>query len=146
MSDELSKLNFQQDLEEALLADDSKRWKIEKAGDLEVHVTMASIKDPDNHFQARLLWRGYPGEPPTLKFRDPKTGSLTLPAAWPQVRGFRPQSLDACTNYCAEGFGLHPEWKNDPNLKWNTRGNALLRVIRIIQNELDYHYSNRFGT
>jgi hypothetical protein len=59
-------------LEEALLADDSKRWKIEKVGPLEVYVMLASIKDPHELFQARLLWREYPGEPPSLKFRDPK--------------------------------------------------------------------------
>lgn len=145
MSDPLSELSFQQDLEEALLADDSKRWKIEKAGPLEVYVTLASVKDPQELFQARLLWRVYPGEPPSLKFRDPKTGALNTPSAWPQARGFRPQSLDACVNWCIEGFALHPEWKNDPNLKWNPNGNMLLLVIRRIQNELDFHYAKRFG-
>lgn len=144
MSDQLSELNFQQDLEEALLADDAKRWKIERCGILEVYVTLASIKDPDNLFQARLHWRVYPGEPPSLKFRDPETGSLSNPRAWPQARGFRPQSLDACVNWCEEGFNLHPEWRTDTNRKWNSTGNALLKVIRRLQNELDFHFTTRF--
>jgi len=145
MSDELSELNLQQDFEEALKAEDSKRWKVKRAGSLEIYVTLSSAKDPSDFFHARLLWSLYPGEPPSLKFRDPETGRLDVASAWPQVRGFRPQSLDACVNWCLEGFGLHPEWRNDPNLKWNSSGNALLRVVRILQSELDEFFTTRFG-
>jgi hypothetical protein len=144
MSDDLSELNFGQDLQEALQADDAKRWKIDKAGPLEIYVSLSSAKAPAEIFQARLHWRLYPGEPPSLKFRDPATGRLDLPSAWPVIRGFRPPSLDACVNYCTEGFNLHPEWTNDPNLKWNGTGNALLRVMRILQDEFDRHYVRRF--
>jgi hypothetical protein len=145
MSDELSALNFQQDLAGASLAEDAKRWKIETAGPLEVYVSLASIKDPANVFQARLCWKAYPGEPPSLKFRDPKTGSLTSPSAWPLVRGFRPQTLDACVSWCAEGHALHPEWRNDPKYRWVGDGNALLGTIRRLQSELDFHYSGKYG-
>jgi hypothetical protein len=141
--DELSKLNFEQDLAEVLDIVQGQRWKVERLGPLEVIVAVSPEKSPQEVFYARLLWQIYPGDPPSLKFRDPSTGSLTLRTAWPEVRGFRPQSLDACVNYCAEGFALHPEWKNDPNLKWNSSGNALLCVIKKLQNELDRYFVRR---
>ncbi len=145
MSDDLSEINFRQDLEEALQAEDAERWKIEQGGPLEIYVSLSPAKAPLEVFQARFLWRVYPGEPPSLKFRDPATGRLDIRSAWPEVRGFRPQSLDACVNWCIEGFRLHPEWTNDPNYKWNSAGNAVLRVIRTLQDEVDRHYVKRFG-
>lgn len=144
MGDELSELNLQQDLQEALQAEEAERWKIEYPGGLEIYASLSPNSAPREVFQARLKWTVYPAEPPSLKFRDPTTGRLDLTTAWPVVRGFRPQSLDACTNYCLEGFNLHPEWRNDPNLKWNGNGNSLLRVLRILQNELDLYFIKRF--
>jgi hypothetical protein len=144
MSDELSKLNLKDDFEEALKVPDGTRWKLEMTGDLEVVATMYSAKAPSEVFQARLLWAKYPDLPPSLKFRDPATGRIDLPQAWPVVRGFRPQSLDACVNYCAEGFALHPEWQKDPRFRWDPSNNPLLRVLRTLQDELDDHYQGRF--
>jgi hypothetical protein len=112
--------------------------------DLEVLAMMSPESAPTERFQARLLWTRYPDDPPSLKFRDPSTGRLDLPQAWPIVRGFRPQSLDACVNWCSEGFALHPEWKADPRLKWNPNGNRLLFVLRQVQEELDDHFQGRF--
>jgi len=143
MSDNLSELNFRQDLQEALQADDATHWKVEQAGSLEIYVSLSPASARGEIFQARLLWRVYPGEPPSLKFRDPATGRLDLPSAWPVVRGFRPESFDACVNYCNEGFNLHPEWRNDLNLKWNSAGNRVLWVIRRLQDEIDNHYTKR---
>jgi hypothetical protein len=144
MSDELSKLNFKDDFEEAIGVSDSARWVLEKATDLEVLATMSPASAPNERFQARLLWTKYPDEPPSLKFRDPATGRLDLPQAWPLARGFRPQSLDACVNWCLEGFGLHPEWRSDPRFRWNPNGNPLLWVLRQLQEELDDHFQGRF--
>jgi len=144
MSDELSKLNLKDDFEEATGVSDSARWVLEMAGELEVLATMSSASAPSERFQARLLWTKYPDEPPSLKFRDPATGRLDLPQAWPVVRGFRPQSLDACVNWCSEGFVLHPEWRSDPRFRWNPNGNPLLRVLRQLQEELDDHCQGRF--
>jgi len=144
MSDDLSELNFRQDLQEALQAEDATRWKIVEAGALEIYVSLSPASAPTEVFQSRLQWRVYPGEPPSLKFRDPATGRLDLPSAWPVVRGFRPQSFDACVNYCIEGFNLHPEWRNDLNLRWNSSGNRVLWVIRRLQDEMDNHYTRRF--
>jgi hypothetical protein len=144
MSDELSKLNLRDDFEEVAGVSEASRWTLEMPGDLEVLATMSPATAPSERFQARLLWTKYPDEPPSLKFRDPGTGRLDLPQAWPNVRGFRPQSLDACVNWCSEGFALHPEWKTDAKLRWNPYGNRLLFVLRQLQEELDDHFQGRF--
>jgi hypothetical protein len=144
MSQELSIMNLAEDYEKVLGCPDAARWKLENGTPLEVFCSMSPAGHQDDVFQARLLWSEYPEQPPSLKFRDPATGRLDMPTAWPVVRGFRPTSLDACVNWCAEGFALHPEWKNDPNLRWDHRGNVLLKVLRILQAELDEQYQGRF--
>jgi hypothetical protein len=144
MADELSQLNFAQDLAEALQVEDAQRWKVEKVGALEIYAEISSVKAPDEKFQARLLWVVYPDEPPSIKFRDPQSGRLDMATAWPIVRGFRPANLDTCVNYSSEGFVTHPEWKKDLNLKWNSNGNAVLRILRTLQSEVDEHFSGRF--
>lgn len=140
----LSELNLQEDFERVLSCEDASRWKLEKPGSLEIYATMNSVRYPEEVFQARLLWNEYPGQPPSLKFRDPHTGRLVLPSAWPIVRGFRPTSLDACVNWCLEGFALHPEWRNDAKYRWDSRGNVLLKVLRTLQDELDNYCDGRF--
>ncbi len=144
MGDDLSALNLAEDFEKVLGCSDVERWKVEKPGPLEVWVCMSPVGHPGEMFQGRLLWTSYPEAPPSLKFRDPATGRLDVPTAWPQVRGFRPTSLDACVNWCQEGFNLHPEWKSDPKLRWDPRGNVLLKVLRTLQDELDNHFQGRF--
>jgi hypothetical protein len=105
---------------------------------------MHSTAAPEESFQARLLWDVYPDNAPSLKFRDPATGRLDLPAAWPILPGCRPTSLDACVNYCSEGFALHPEWRTDPRFRWNPKGNALLYVLRILQDQFDHSFGGRY--
>lgn len=143
MSDELSGLNMDGDFEEALAVEAARRWKLDRPGPLEVWGAMSSLRVPEEQFQARLLWAEYPGQPPSLKFRDPATGRLDLPGAWPRVRGFRPTSLDACVNWTLEGFNLHPEWRNDPRYRWDSRGNRLLWVLQTLQSELDEYFEGR---
>jgi len=108
VSDELSLLNLSDDFTEAGDVPEASRWKLERPSGLEVLVTLAPARPPDEIFQVRLLWTRYPDCPPSLKFRDPKSGRLDMPQAWPVGRGFRPQNLDACVNWCAEGFVTHP--------------------------------------
>jgi hypothetical protein len=144
MSDDLSKLNLKDDFEEALEAAEAARWKLTMPTDLEVVLTLSPASTPQEVFEARLLWDKYPDEAPSLKFRDPQTGRLDLPQAWPLVRGFRPQTLDACVNWCKEGFGLHPEWKTDPRYAWDKSHNPLLRVLRTLQDEFDNYCQGRF--
>src|SRR5688500_7091494 len=107
--------------------------------DLEVFVTLAPAREPDEKFQVRLLWTKYPDGPASREFRCPGTGRLDMPQAWPVGRGFRPQNQDGCCNGCAEGFVTHPEWKSDPRFQWNACGNPLLWVLRQLQEELDEH-------
>lgn len=143
MNSELSELNLKDDLERVLTLPEAKRWVLEKPAVLEVWATMAPASTPMERFQARLFWKEYPVDAPSLKFRDPTTGRLDVTSAWPRIRGFRPTNFDACVNYSAEGFQLHPEWKRDPRYRWNPNGNVLLKVLRILQDEFDNHYSGR---
>jgi hypothetical protein len=143
MNDEFSVLNLDEDFKDALDAPAAARWKLEKADVLEVWATMSPSEHLHEAFQARLLWRRYPDEPPSLKFRDPASGRLDLPSAWPQVRGFRPGSLDACVSWTLEGMNLHPEWRNDVRYRWDPRGNALLKVLHTLQDELDQYFQGR---
>ena len=145
MDDEFSVLNLKQDFEEVLSFDEAhERWALSQSAPLEILATMYSIKNPVEKFQARLLWLTYPESPPSLKFRDLATGRLDMPTAWPKLPGFRPQSLDACANWCSEGFVLHQEWKNDPNVRWDDSGNPLLKVLRTLQKQLDEKFEGRF--
>lgn len=143
MSEDLSVLNLEDDYQKASGVPEASRWKFEKPAPLEVLVTMSPVTNPEESFQARLLWRVYPDQAPSLKFRDPQTGRIDVTAAWPKVRGFRPGSLDACVNWCEEGLNLHPEWKTDPKFRWDSRGNVLLKVLRILQDELDEFFQGR---
>ncbi len=132
------------DFSKVMATPDAARWELQIVAPLEVLASMRSVKDSDELYQARLLWTIYPDSAPSLKFRDPDTGRLDLPTAWPMVRGFRPGNLDACVNYCAEGLVTHQEWATDPNYRWDPRGNVLLKVLRILQSELDEYYEGRF--
>ena len=139
----LSAMNLADDLAEVRSTADAARWEISLEGPTEVHVTLASVAAPGERFRARLAWASYPDEPPSLKFVDPATGALNRSQAWPQVRGFRPSVPDACVNYSAEGMALHPEWRTDPRTRWDARGNVLLKVLRILQDEMDHHFAGR---
>lgn len=146
MGSDFHDLLLQEDLGKLRSLPEADRWKLEKAGTLELWASMSPAGDETEVFQARLLWSLYPDEPPSLKFRDPETGSLGLPTAWPKLRGFRPESLDTCVSWTLEGFALHPEWKNDPRYRWDPRQNVLLKVLRILQDELDLGFQGRYGS
>lgn len=139
----LAEMNLKDDFEQASSIPEACRWRLEKPGPLEVWATLHPASHPQELFQARLLWSDYPGSPPSLKFRDLETGRLDLKRAWPITVGTRPDSFVSCVNYCAEGFGLHAEWKNDPRYRWDSRGNVLLKVLRLLQEELDETYRGR---
>ena len=90
---------FEDDLQEVEALEEAGRWKFEHGANQEVIVTLGSVTDSGNSYQARLAWQNYPNDAPSFKFRNPQTKSLSDPAAWPLVRGFRPGSLDACVNW-----------------------------------------------
>jgi hypothetical protein len=142
-NDTLSALNLDDDYQEVLTVHEAARWALEHPGPLEVWVTLSPASASEQLFQARLLWHQYPDEPPSLKFRDPTTGRLDVLKAWPQAPGFRPGSFDACVPWTQEGMNVHPEWQNDARYRWDPRGNALLKILRILQDELDDHFQGR---
>lgn len=143
MPDDFSKVAFEEDLNAVLLLEEARHWEIVKVSDLEIYVTAFPAAMPDEKFQARFAWNTYPGEPPSFKFRDPASGRLDLTSAWPEVPGYRPGNLDACVNWSSEGFVAHPEWKTDQNIKWQPTGNALLKVLRLLQRDLDDKFVKR---
>lgn len=137
-------MNLADDLAEVVCHEDARSWTIQTCDNsLELHVSLAPSGRPTEIYQARLLWSEYPGQPPSLKFRDPSTGRLDIPSAWPEGGPFRPTSFCACVNYTAEGFSMHPEWAKDPRTKWDSRGNVLLKVLRSLQHDLDFTSTGR---
>lgn len=144
MENDLSTLCLEADVAEVATSPESSRWNLKLGDQLEILVTMSPSVNLDEQFQARLWWSEYPGSPPSLKFRDPDTGSLTNPRAWPQCPGFRPSSTDTCVNWTAEGHALHPEWRHALATRWNPEGNALFRVLCILQDTLDLSFSGRY--
>jgi hypothetical protein len=145
VADQFSKLAFDADLNEVLGTPDVSRWVIERGGDLEVSVTAYPVAHPEEKFHARFCWISYPGEPPSFKFRDPATGRLDVITAWPEIHGYRPGNYDACVNWTAEGFVAHPEWWNDANIRWTPNGNVLLKVLRLLQRDLDEKFVRRMA-
>ena len=138
-------MNFEDDLKAASETTDAARWSFDRRGDLELWATVSPASHPSDRFIARLYWPDYPGDrPPSVKFVDPSTGRLDVPKAWPTANGFRPASLDICANWTAEGFTIHPEWGQTEH-RWTSRGNIILKVMRILQGELDTSYGGRFN-
>lgn len=143
--DEFQKASFSQDLEALLASELAQRWTIQKTGDLEVTVGMAARKAPNDPFIARLQWSKYPDGLPCLKFLDAVGGSDTNKSAWPTGQGMRPDSLDTCMHWTAEGHGLHPEWKNARGYGLNPDGNVLLQALTFLQQWFDIEYKGRHG-
>jgi hypothetical protein len=138
-------LLFEDHFLETRASEDAARWELHHADWLEVWAIQSSRAHPEQRFQARLRWQRYPHEAPSLKYRDPQTGRLDNSRAWPVLPGFRPNSLDACVNFCSEGFAIHPEWVSDPRFRWDPRGNVLLRVLILLQVRLDELFGGRFA-
>jgi len=136
---------FEADLREVLDTPDAPPWQLTRTTEgLGVIATIAHDAEPKDSYQVRLLWSTYPDHAPSLKFLDPTTGRDDVPTAWPNGSPFRPQNLDACTNYCAEGFAVHPEWRQDAQARWSAEGNVLLKVLRNVQHDVDFRSTGRF--
>lgn len=81
MADEVSIAAFAADLDDAARAADTSRWSLDHRGDLEVWATVYPLAHRTETFIARLFWRRYPDEPPSVKFVDPTTKALNVPKA-----------------------------------------------------------------
>lgn len=143
-----SELTLQEDVEaiETLRQNEGRdevdRWSASLVSTLEVSVKLSPASHPDELFYSRLIWGQYPDAPPSLVFFDPVSGRTDVARAWPTGGPFRPVT-GLCVNYTREGFAMHPEWVNDPKLRWQTSGNVLLKVLRLLQDDLDIGYSGR---
>src|SRR5689334_17052331 len=104
---------FTQELAKARGLPEAERWKIERDPMVPLGLTIElwPVSAPEDRYLARLHWADYFG-PPSLKFLNPVNGAENDPTAWPQCRGFRPSSLDACVSWTAEGHRLHPDWQS----------------------------------
>ena len=140
-------------VDETLLAEDfnavketeeATRWDLERGNSLEVSVKMSPRGKPGEVYWAFLRWQSYPGSLPSLKFRNLTTGNEADPEAWPMLPGFRPNSLDTCVHWTAEGHSLHPEWSKGSATKHNPSGNVLFRALCFLQDDLDFSYQGRF--
>ena len=141
--DAVSAANLADDVAEVLTTSDAARWEIQHVAPDVVLATMSPKDQPSEKFRSRWTWVVYPGEAPSLKFHDIATGRLDLTSAWPLFPGSRPSSFDTCVNWSREGFALHAEWRTDPNYRWTSDGNVLLKVLRILQEKLDTEYQGR---
>lgn len=139
----LSKLNLDDDFNEALGVSDAQRWSLSRKGDLVVWAEMHPIDQPEERFTARLAWTDYPGDlPASVIFLDPATGQTGVMSAWPTGAGFRPPT-DICATWTREGYQVHPEWLGDRSKRLVIRGNALLLGLRMLQHELDCNFTGR---
>ncbi len=97
---------------------------------------------PGELYVARIGWTRYPQAAPSVKFADGIGESLTIVKAWPVSRAYRPGNFDICKPFTAEGFTVHPEWRNGPHA-WPTTGNPFLFVVSQLQDDLNHRYQGR---
>jgi len=98
---------------------------------------------PRETYYARVIWRAYPDQPPSVRFHDGIDGRYDIARAWPLVAGYRIQGVwDICQPFTAEGFTAHPEWPASPH-RWVSTGNPFLFVAQNLQNGLNHHYRGR---
>lgn len=144
--DEFQRASFDQDLDEVLASEPAKRWKLEKTAQLEVTVMLGSRTAPKEEFIARLRWAKYPDGLASLKFLDAVGGCDTNKNAWPTGQGMRPDSLDTCMHWTAEGHALHPEWKNARGYGLSGEGNVLMQALAFLRQWFDLEYTGRYAT
>jgi hypothetical protein len=130
-----AELNLAEDVRALRLQAEERGWGVEGPNDLEVFVTIPSLIDRESYC-IRFRCPGYPEEPFSVKPVDPETKDPSIVRAWPSCDGFRPPS-DLCMPLSAEGYALHPEWRNDPRWRWDPRGNPLLRVVEELETRVN---------
>jgi hypothetical protein len=117
--------------------------RVDSAGDREIYwLAFRPQAVPAERYIARVEWRSYPYEAPSVKFADAIRGSLTTTKAWPTMVGYRPGSFDICRPMTSEGYGVHAEWKQGPTA-WPTDGNPFLWVVQTMQFHFDNDYQGR---
>jgi len=105
-------------------------------------LTLRPSSAPSETYYVRLAWTAYPHQPPSIKFADTIGGSVAATRAWPLIPGYRAPSFDICKPMSAEGYALHPEWRQGPDA-WPTIGNPFVWVAEMLQFDLDNNYTGR---
>ncbi len=130
-------LNLAKDLEQVGAVAGGAGWDVSSPDKLTVEISIRSSVDGER-YSLHFRCTDYPDQPPSIVCFDKASGSHQVRSAWPQCQGFRADSSwDLCLPLSAEGFKVHPEWQNDPQKRWNSNGNPLLRVIDEIQLRLN---------
>jgi hypothetical protein len=135
MSESEALLALAADVEETRTGAAERGWAVQTHDGLVVVLDLTSAVDKEV-YRLQLACLGYPDRAPSITLVDPATGRSNVVRAWPACDGFRPPT-DICMPLSAEGFVVHPEWMNDPALRWSSSGNPLLRVLEEIQAHLD---------
>jgi hypothetical protein len=130
-----AELALQADLVEIRKHARARHWTVGRRSGLEVAIAMTSKVDAES-YTLRFVAAGYPDSAPSIKPIDPETRSSDVRTAWPDCDGFRVPT-DLCMPLSAEGYAVHPEWPNDPALRWSSTGNPLLRVLEELQIQID---------
>jgi hypothetical protein len=135
---------FEQELARVRGLPEAAGWKIERdcESTLGLIVELSPVSAPDERYLARLRWADYFG-PPSVKFLNFATRAETDATAWPQCRGFRPSSLDACVSWTAEGHKLHPDWGGNPRTAFQPKEAPVQFALLMLQHELDTSYTGR---
>lgn len=105
-------------------------------------LTMHPRTAPSETFFARIAWRRYPHDPPSVKFADSIGGRLDCTSAWPVIPGYRPSAFDICQPFTAEAYGVHPEWVSGPEA-WQARGNPFLWVVSLLLHGMSDQFQGR---
>jgi hypothetical protein len=139
-----SRLNLEADREAvaALLAEHGGRLHQDPEDGACYWLELHPVSDPPEAFYVRVLWTRYPDDPPSVKFATAVGGSVDVTRAWPQIPGYRPGSFDICMPFTAEGFNVHPEWR-ETSEAWRTSGSPFLWVAQTLQRDLNQRYGGR---
>ncbi len=144
MAIELELALFEHELNTISDVPESKRWQLERDNSvpLGLLVVMYPRRCPEDLYKVRVRWTDYFG-PFSMKFIHLGTGADNDPTAWPKCFGFRPNSLDACLPWTAEGHALHPEWRNSAANRFPSVELPMQHALLQIQLSLDTTYDGR---
>lgn len=143
MATEFDQMLFAQHLKAALALPDAKRWGLEgDLNSLEARCELHPRSSPNERFLARLRWSDY-SKPASVKFIDPATGSDSIPRAWPNIDGSRPQNFFICAPWTKEGNDHHPEWATSEAAAYQTPEEPLVFALLQLKHLMDNTYQGR---
>lgn len=144
MATDFERVLFDEELLEVRNLPEAGRWELERDFSVPfgILVVMHPQSKPTELYKARLRW-GNLFAPPSLKFVDLRNGADNDPSAWPRCYGFRPENLDVCLPWTAEGHALHPEWVNSVKHSFSRIEAPVQFALLNLQISLDKTYTGR---